>query len=185
MTHAKAPRNGGVTKEAMTRLRMARDHGKSVRAVSHAMGVPMATATMPDQKASTTVFQRAFCSRGSPKTRAYCAKVKPPPSSPCTLMYTSQASGKRIRRTRAAAASTHTGAERSIRSSQAGRGRSAIGVESAPGSRLTVAGSGSEELDEARLDLLVALLQLLGIDLEQLELGELGLIGGIGHVGVA
>jgi len=64
---------------------MARDHGRSVRAVSHAMGAPMATATIPDQKASTTVFQSAFCSRGSAKTRAYCARVKPPRSL-CTLM---------------------------------------------------------------------------------------------------
>ena len=70
MTHAKAPRKGGVTKEAMMRLRITRDQGRSVRAESQAMGAPMATDRSPDQNASTTVFQSAFWSWGSAKTRA-------------------------------------------------------------------------------------------------------------------
>ncbi len=48
---------------------MERRSGRSVRAVSHASGAPIASATRPDQKASTTVFQSAFCSGGSPSTR--------------------------------------------------------------------------------------------------------------------
>ncbi len=70
MTHAKAPRKGGVTNEAITRCWMLRRHGRSVRAVSQASGAPIMRASRPDQKASTTVFQRAFCSGGSPSTRA-------------------------------------------------------------------------------------------------------------------
>ena len=66
MTHAKAPRKGGVTNEARTRLRMSRLPGTSVRAVSHARGAPTATEAIPTQKASTTVFQSAFPSAGSP-----------------------------------------------------------------------------------------------------------------------
>ena len=52
------------------RLRITRDQGRSVRAESQAMGAPMATDRSPDQNASTTVFQSAFWSWGSAKTRA-------------------------------------------------------------------------------------------------------------------
>jgi hypothetical protein len=54
----------------MIRLWMTRRPGRSVRAESQAIGAPIARATMPDQKASTTVFQSARCSGGSPSTRA-------------------------------------------------------------------------------------------------------------------
>ena len=70
MTQAKAPRKGGVTNEAMMRLRITRRQGRSVRAESQAIGAPMTTEPSPDQNASTTVFQSAFWSRGSVKTRA-------------------------------------------------------------------------------------------------------------------
>ena len=49
---------------------MRRGAGRSVRAVSQAIGAPMASDRSPDQKASTTVFHRARPSRGSVNTRA-------------------------------------------------------------------------------------------------------------------
>ena len=68
ITHAKAPRKGGVTNDARTRPRISPGRGTSVRAVSHASGAPMATETRPTQNASTTVFQSARRSAGSVKT---------------------------------------------------------------------------------------------------------------------
>jgi hypothetical protein len=62
MTHANAPRNGGVTNEASTRLRMRPLAGRSVRAVSHARGAPTATDASPTQNDSTTVFHSALSS---------------------------------------------------------------------------------------------------------------------------
>ena len=69
MTHAKAPRKGGVTNEAMTRPRITPRPGISARAVSHASGAPSAIDASPTQNASTIVFQSAFWSAGSAKTR--------------------------------------------------------------------------------------------------------------------
>jgi hypothetical protein len=43
---------------------------------------------------------------------------------------------------------------------------------------------GSEELDEARLDLLVPLLELLGIHRQELEVRQPGLVGRVGHLGM-
>src|ERR1700730_1043461 len=86
-----------------------------------------------------------------------------------------------MRRRRAAAAMIQTGAERSRPSSREGRGRT-VTVSSRA---IAGGGSGPEELHEARLDLLVALLQLLGIDEEELELAELRLVGGILDLGVS
>ena len=68
ITHAKAPRNGGVTNEASTRPRMSPLPGRSVRAVSHASGAPIAIEASPTQKASTTVFQSAFIRAGLSST---------------------------------------------------------------------------------------------------------------------
>ncbi len=69
ITHAKAPRKGGVTNEAITSPRIKPRPGISLRAVSHASGAPTAIDASPTQKASTIVFQSAFCSAGSAKTR--------------------------------------------------------------------------------------------------------------------
>ena len=69
ITHAKAPRKGGVTNEARTSPRIRPRPGISVRAVSHASGAPSAIDASPTQNASTIVFQRAFWSAGSAKTR--------------------------------------------------------------------------------------------------------------------
>ena len=60
ITHAKAPRKGGVTNDARTSPRMKPRAGTSVRAVSQASGAPTAIDARPTQKASTTVFQSAF-----------------------------------------------------------------------------------------------------------------------------
>jgi len=68
ITHAKAPRNGGVTNDARTRPRMSPRPGTSVRAVSHASGAPRATETRPTQNASTIVFHSALRSARSVKT---------------------------------------------------------------------------------------------------------------------
>src|SRR5215467_8429474 len=76
--------------------------------------------------------------------------------------------GSAISNTRASAEATQTGRERSRPCRRA---------------KLT-AGSGSEELDEPALDLLVALLELLGIDGQELEIRELRLVGRILHFGV-
>ena len=62
ITHAKAPRKGGVTKDASTSARIRPRPGMSVRAVSQASGAPTATEARPTQKAITTVFQSACCS---------------------------------------------------------------------------------------------------------------------------
>jgi len=70
MTHAKAPRNGGVTNEAMIRCWIVRRQGRSVRAVSQASGAPIASDTTPDHAASTSVFHSAFCRGGSESMRA-------------------------------------------------------------------------------------------------------------------
>src|SRR5262245_3331510 len=64
ITQANAPRNGGVTKEASTRLRMSPLAGTSVRAVSHASGAPTAIDATPTQNDSTTVFHSAVRSAG-------------------------------------------------------------------------------------------------------------------------
>ena len=68
ITHAKAPRKGGVTNDASTRPRMSPRPGMSVRAVSHASGAPRATETSPTQNASTTVFHSALRNARSVKT---------------------------------------------------------------------------------------------------------------------
>src|SRR2546422_9143980 len=76
--------------------------------------------------------------------------------------------GSAIRSTSARADAIHTGSERS-----------------SPWNRARLIGrSRSEELDEAVLDLLVPLLQLVGLHREELELRELGLVARVFHVGV-
>ena len=49
-----------MTNEASISPRIVRLPGRSVRAVSHAMGAPIASEASPTQKAITTVFQSAF-----------------------------------------------------------------------------------------------------------------------------
>jgi hypothetical protein len=68
ITQAKAPRNGGVTKEASTSERTTPRPGTSVRAVSQASGAPMAIERSPTQNAITTVFQTARRRAWSPRT---------------------------------------------------------------------------------------------------------------------
>ena len=54
ITQAKAPRKGGVTNDARTRPRITALAGKSVRAVSQAMGATIASEATPTQTAITT-----------------------------------------------------------------------------------------------------------------------------------
>src|SRR5687767_6848157 len=84
--------------------------------------------------------------------------------------------GSAIRMTRARAARSQTGNERS-------RLLKMGGLEGPP--KPPVTRLGAEELHEALLDFFVALLQLLGIDLEQLEVRQLGLVGRIGDARMA
>src|SRR6266852_1922710 len=111
MTHAKAPRNGGVTNDARINARITRLPGRCVV-----------------------------------------------PCSPLTLTHASQPSGRIMSRTSVTAVVIQTGTDRSNV------------LSSASGLR-------AEELDEALLDLFIALLQLLGIDGEELELRHLRLVG--------
>ena len=60
ITHANAPRNCGVTNDASINARTARLPGRSVRAVSHAIGAPTTSEKIPTQNASTSVFHSAF-----------------------------------------------------------------------------------------------------------------------------
>ncbi len=50
-----APRNGGVTNEAITRMRMVRRSGMSVRATSQPMGAATAQQMSDDKVASAKV----------------------------------------------------------------------------------------------------------------------------------
>src|SRR4029434_723543 len=80
-------------------------------------------------------------------------------------------------RTSAAAASSQTGAARSRPSQRRGRPRLAASA--------MIGALGSEELDEARLDLLVPLLELLRVDRQELEVRQARLVGGILHLRMA
>src|SRR5215471_7370470 len=57
---ANAPKNGGVTKEAITSARIGFFQGRSVRVTSQASSAPMTTEITPTQKEMTIVFQIAF-----------------------------------------------------------------------------------------------------------------------------
>jgi hypothetical protein len=57
---AKAPKNGGVTKEAITSARIGFFRGRSVRVTSQASNAPTTTEITPTQNEITTVFQIAF-----------------------------------------------------------------------------------------------------------------------------
>src|SRR5258705_13895594 len=86
--------------------------------------------------------------------------------------------GSRISMTSAAAASSQTGAARSSPSRRLGLGDAADAS--------AMAGAlGAEELHEARLDLFVALLELLRVQLQGLEIPELRPGGGGLHLRVA
>src|SRR6185436_17042649 len=76
-----------------------------------------------------------------------------------------------IRTNSPSAAPAQTGSDRSTAKRLASRGVSG--------------GSGPEELDEAGADLLVALLEFLGVGGEELEIGQLGLVRGVLHLGMA
>src|SRR5215813_10048797 len=57
---AKAPKNGGVTNEAITSARIGFFQARSVRVTSQASSAPITTEITPTQNEITTVFQIAF-----------------------------------------------------------------------------------------------------------------------------
>src|SRR6185312_15385574 len=96
--HANAPKNGGVTNDAMTRARIGFFHGRSVRATSQASRAPMTTAIAPTQVEMIKVFQIDLRNFSLVKTSRYLLKVTP--VSPHTLARKIAPSGKSIKKTR-------------------------------------------------------------------------------------
>ena len=66
-THANAPRNGGVTKEARIRIRSGRFPGRSVRETSHAIGAARATQMNPTAAEVHSVVNSGFRNDASVK----------------------------------------------------------------------------------------------------------------------
>jgi hypothetical protein len=162
---AKAPKNGGVTKEAITSARIGFFHGKSVRVTSQASNAPTATAITPTQKEITTVFQIAFKKAAFVKTSRYRPRLKPVSSH--KLARKIDPRGKTIRNTSNSAAAIHTG---KVVSHRCRKAQLAAGAR--PTASVLEAGMdfmdercllGAENFDEAFFDFRVALLELLRV----------------------
>jgi hypothetical protein len=80
-SQAIAPRNGGVTKEAVTSPRTAFDRGKSVRATSHPMGAATRQQTTEAVVAIVIVMNNGPAKLGSVNRRATEPKNRPKASS--------------------------------------------------------------------------------------------------------
>ena len=78
ITQAMAPRNGGVMKEAVTRLRMKRWPGMSVRATSQASGVATTQEKKPTHAAMAQEMKKARRIVASVNRRARLANVGEP-----------------------------------------------------------------------------------------------------------
>src|SRR5262245_15167451 len=104
---ANAPKNGGVTNEAITRARIDFLNGKSVRVTNQASRAPMTTAIAPTQEEMINVFQIALRNCSLVKTSIYLLNVNPP--SLQTLARKIAPSGKSIKKTTKSAAPIHTG----------------------------------------------------------------------------
>src|SRR5690349_8663238 len=100
-SQAIAPRNGGVTNEAVTSARMVRRSGMSVRATSQPMGAATAQQITDDEVASTTVVHSGSRNVGSLTSLTKLPSEKLPLS--VTLKYTSHDIGSTIRANRTAA----------------------------------------------------------------------------------
>src|SRR5688572_21735064 len=74
-TQAKAPRKGGVTKEARISVRKKRLPGRSVRATSHAIGAAHARQMTPTAAEVQSVVHSGLRKAGSFASRCQCAKV--------------------------------------------------------------------------------------------------------------
>ena len=76
ISQATAPRNGGVTNEAVTSARMALEKGRSVRATSHAIGAAMAQQAAAELTARMTVVISGSTKSGSVNSAWKWASVK-------------------------------------------------------------------------------------------------------------
>ena len=77
-SQAMAPRNGGVTKEAVTSARMTRLNGRSVRATSQPMGAATAQQMIEEETATVKVTMSGSTKAASVKSRWKFASVKAP-----------------------------------------------------------------------------------------------------------
>src|SRR5215208_6646192 len=75
-SQAMAPRNGGVTKDAVTSARMVRLNGKPVRATSHPIGAATAQQAMEEQTATVKVMISGSINAASLNSRWKFASVK-------------------------------------------------------------------------------------------------------------
>src|SRR3954463_12393295 len=75
-SQAMAPRNGGVTKEAVTSARMVRLKGRSVRATSQPMGAATAQQMIEEQTATVKVMISGSIKVASVNRRWKFASVK-------------------------------------------------------------------------------------------------------------
>src|SRR5436853_7808261 len=77
-SQAIAPRNGGVTNEAVTSARIVRRSGMSVRATSHPIGAATAQQMIADEVARMTVVTSGFRNVGSVTRRRKLSNVSAP-----------------------------------------------------------------------------------------------------------
>ena len=77
-SQAMAPRNGGVTKDAVTNARTVRRSGMSVRATSHPIGAATTQQMIAELVARMTVVTRGSMKLGSVTSWAKFSSVKPP-----------------------------------------------------------------------------------------------------------
>src|SRR5215470_10082349 len=112
-SQAMAPRNGGVTNDAVTSARMVRRSGMSVRATSQPMGAARRQQAMLDVVAMITVVISGSMNTGSVTSRTKLSKVNAPVRS-VTLKYISHDIGSTISRHRITAKATRIGHDRSM-----------------------------------------------------------------------
>src|SRR5712691_3963245 len=98
-SQAMAPRNGGVTNEAVTSARTVRRNGMSVRATSQPIGAASAQQAMLDVVAMITVVINGSTNTGSVTSLRKFSRVSAPDRS-VTLKYTSHDIGSTISRNR-------------------------------------------------------------------------------------
>jgi hypothetical protein len=117
-SQAIAPRNGGVTNEAVTSARMVRRNGMSVRATSQPIGAAIAQQITADEVARITVVHSGSVKVGSLTSLAKLSSVKRPLS--VTLKNTSHDIGSTISAHSTAAKPIRIGHEGSKRVRRAG-----------------------------------------------------------------
>src|SRR5438477_4218102 len=109
-----APRNGGVTNEAVTKARIVRRSGMSVRATSHPIGAATAQQMIADEVARMTVVISGSRNVGSVTRRTKLSIVSAPDRS-VTLKYASYDIGSTISAIKIAANAIRIGQEGSKR----------------------------------------------------------------------